>query len=84
MTERKEGYNGGNGDVGDHTVVGGGLDDPHDTNVTIISKDDPFLFRKTVRKENQLVTENTVATEKNDIDFESVAPYLMDLKVKKE
>lgn len=73
-----------NGNVGDYTVVGGGFDDPHDTSVTVISKDDPFLFRKTVRKENQLVTENTVATEKNDIDFESVAPYLMDLKVKKE
>lgn len=73
-----------NGDVGDHTVVGGGFDDPHDTNVTIISKDDPFMFRKTVRKEGQLVTENTVVTENNDIDFESVAPYLIDLKVKKE
>ena len=73
-----------NGNVGDYTVVGGGFDDPHDTSVTVIGKDDPFLFRKTVRKENQLVTENTVVTEKNDIDFESVAPYLMDLKVKKE
>ena len=73
-----------NGNVGDHTVVGGGFDDPNDTSVTIISKDDPFLLRKTVRKESQLVTENTAVTERNDIDFESVAPYLMDLKVKKE
>ena len=41
------------------------------------------MFRKTVRKENLLITENVVVTEKNDIDFESVAPYLMDFKVKK-
>lgn len=42
--------------------------------VTVISKDDPFMFRKTVRKENLLITENVVVTEKNNIDFESVAP----------
>ena len=60
-----------------------GFDDPHDTSVTVISKDDPFMFRKTVRKENLLITENVVVTEKNDSDFESVAPYLMDFKVKK-
>ena len=42
------------------------------------------MLRKGVRKEAQLVTENTVVTEKNDIDFESVAPYLMDLKMKKK
>lgn len=41
--------------------------------VTVISKDDPFMFRKTVRKENLLITENVVVTEKNNIDFESVA-----------
>ena len=36
--------------------------------VTVISKDDPFMFRKTVRKENLLITENVVVTEKNNID----------------
>jgi hypothetical protein len=42
-----------------------------------------FVSGKTVRKENLRITENMVVTEKNDIDFESVAPYLMDFKVKK-
>ena len=46
-----------------------GFDDPHDTSVTVISKDDPFMFRKTVRKENLLITENVVVTEKNELLF---------------
>ncbi|MBQ3946612.1 MAG: hypothetical protein II670_13565, partial [Alphaproteobacteria bacterium] len=33
--------------------------------------------------ENMCNRQNVVVTEKNDIDFESVAPYLMDFKVKK-
>ena len=72
------------GNVGDHTVTGGGLDDPHDSNVTAISKDDDLIIKRTVRRERQLATENTVVTKGNKIDFESVAPYLMDLKIRKE
>ena len=71
------------GNVGDHTVTGGGLDDPHDPSVTTISKGKEFIIKKNIGKESQLTTENAFVTKSNEIDYESVAPYLMDLKVKK-
>ena len=74
------------GNVGDHIVIGGGLDDPHskEEKVRIGSDDDKLIVKKTGRKETYLAENIVMMTESNSIDFESVAPYLMDLKVKKE
>ena len=71
------------GNVGDHTVIGGGFDDPDDSRITIISKEDQIIFRKSVRKEIQPTTMDTILAESSNIDFETVAPYLVDFKVKK-
>ena len=72
-----------NGDVGDYTVVGGGFDDPDDKKITVISKDDNFIIKRSGRKESRLMTESFITTESTDINFESVAPCLMDVRFKK-
>lgn len=50
------------GNVGDHTVTGGGFDDPHDSSVTIISRDNHLIIRKTVHQEPKLTVSNTLTT----------------------
>lgn len=74
------------GNVGDHTVIGGGLDDPHSKKekIKIGSDDDILIVKKSRRKEAYSLVNNVMISENNSIDFESVAPYLMDLKKKKE
>ncbi len=55
------------GNVGDYTVTGGGLDDPHESSVTIISRDNPLIIRKTAHQESKVTVSNTL----------SMPPYLL-------
>lgn len=74
------------GNVGDHIVIGGGLDDPHskEEKVRIGSDDDKLIVKKTGRKETYLAENTAMMTESNSIDFESVAPILMEYRMKKK
>ena len=71
------------GNVGDHTVTGGGFDDPHDSSVTTISRDDHLIIRKTVHQESKAPVSNTLTTMNSEINYESVAPILADIRFKK-
>ena len=71
------------GNVGDHTVTGGGFDDPHDSSVTVISSDDPLIIRKSVSRESKVTVANTITTMNSEINYESVAPILADIRFKK-
>ena len=74
------------GNVGDHTVIGGGLDDPHskEEKIRIGSDDNIPIVKKTGRKEANLIENNVMITESNSVDFESVAPMLMEYRMKKK
>ncbi len=72
------------GNVGDHTVTGGGFDDPHDSSVTIISRDDHLIIRKTVHQESKVTVSNTLTTMNYEMNYESVAPILADIRFKKK
>ena len=66
------------GNVGDHTVVGGGLDDKHsEKEIVIISTDDdkPMIIKKTGKK--PIISMVDTAAEIEQINFESIAPNLM-------
>lgn len=73
-----------NGNVGDYAVIGGGMGEPNDTNNTVVNKDDHKIIKKSIRQEMKFEIESAVITERNDIDFESVAPYLMEIRLKKK
>lgn len=72
------------GNVGDHTVIGGGLDDKKtDEEIVIISRDDdkPVIIKKNGQKMSKSWIEVLDMTGK--IDFENTAPNLMDIKMKR-
>lgn len=71
------------GNVGDHTVTGGGLDDPHESSVTIISRDDHLIIRKTAHQKSKVTVSNTLTTMNPEINYESVAPILADIRFNK-
>ncbi len=73
------------GNVGDHTVIGGGLDDKKsDEEVVVISQDDdkPVIVRKSGQKISKTGLESIGMTVK--LDFESIAPNLMEIKRKRQ
>ena len=74
------------GNVGDHIVVGGGLDDPHskDQKVRIGSDNDNLIARKAGKKETNMIENSIMTTESNSIDFESIAPVLMEYRMKRK
>ncbi len=74
------------GNVGDHTVIGGGFDDPHskEEKIRIGSDDDNLIFKKTGKKRTYMVENNAMTTESNSVDFENVAPMLMEYRMKKK
>ena len=71
------------GNVGDHTVTGGGFDDSHDSSVTVISSDNHLIIRKSVSKESKVTVTNAISTINSEINYESVAPILADIRFKK-
>ena len=76
-----------NGNVGDHTVVGSGLDEPHSNESKEIEKDDEdnYIRTKKVGKKVLHVETNSVPkTENYNIEFESVAPYFAEFRIKKK
>lgn len=75
------------GNIGDHIVIGGGLDEKReeDSKVKIGSEEDDHLITiKTGRKETFSVTNSIIMTENDSIDFESAAPMLMEYRMKKK
>ena len=76
-----------NGNVGDHTVVGGGLDEPHSNESKEIKKDDEDNYirtKKIGKKGTRLESNNVIKTDNYSVDFEKVAPYLIELRMKKK
>ena len=72
-----------NGNVGDYTVLGGGFDDPGDSSTIKIGEHDHLILRKSERKVIQSASDSSITTEDYRIDFESIAPYLMEIRRKK-
>ena len=73
------------GNVGYHTVVGGGPDEKRSdsTAVIIIDSEDYIPVRRAVTKEAQKVSSEEVLTESDHIDYEHVAPILMGHQLRK-
>lgn len=59
------------GNVGDHTATGGGFDDP-------------LIIRKSVNRESKVTVANTISTMNSEINYESVAPILADIRFRKK
>ena len=76
-----------NGNVGDHTVVGGGLDEPHSNESKEVKKDDEhnhITMKKVVKKGTSLQTNTIIEANDYSTEFEKVAPYLIELRMKKK
>ena len=78
-----------NGNVGDHTVVGGGFDEPHSKESKEAKKvdedDNDYVKTKKVgKKELRLETNTAPKTDNYSIEFETVAPYFAELRIKKK
>ena len=75
-----------NGNVGYHIVCGGGLDDNSSDEKEIkIFSDEKVKTVKKGKKESVVTQDNSVLpTDSYRIDFESVAPYLVDMRIKKK
>ena len=76
-----------NGNVGDHTVVGGGLDEPHPEESKEVKKDDEhnhITMKKVVKKGTSLQTNTIIEANDYSAEFEKVAPYLIELRMNKK
>ena len=78
-----------NGNVGDHTIVGGGFDEPNSKESKEVKKvnddDNDYVKMKKVGKKGiSLETNDLMETEDYSIDFEKIAPYLIELRMKKK
>lgn len=75
-----------NGNVGYHIVCGGGLDDNNSDEKEIkILSDEKVLTVKKGKKESVITQDKSLLpTDSYRIDFESVAPYYVDLPTKKK
>ena len=76
-----------NGNVGDHTVVGGGLDEPHSEESKEVKKDDEhnhITMKKVVKKGTSLQTNTIIEANDYSTEFEKVAPYLIELRMNKK